>query len=219
MNSGKKSKPMRTAEDFRLRLLDSLQVGLTRPTFFGGSGDFGLWGLLSDLCWLEEREADFDKVCGQLLHGCMRVYGQFYFQHKSIPDGFANEIASTYAEAAYRLGFLQSATLLSPESFAQLSAALDTEFFAVDHREAELIEQFGEPSWSVLGDTTVLCYGCTDPTRNWVYFDVSHRSPQSGDGGWFKEPILRDIRRDENRFEFLPFGAWCDKTPEGTEEE
>ena len=74
---------MRSAEQFHGHQVEKLAGALQRPGMCCGHGryaDFYFSNLLSDLCWLDERETAFAKVVQELLTGCMRVYGRFLFQ-------------------------------------------------------------------------------------------------------------------------------------------
>jgi hypothetical protein len=206
---------MRTAEEFRQHRVDTLPLALQRPAFFCGHGqsaDLYYSMILDDLCWLDERETDFEVVVRELLHGSMRVYGQFFFQHLTIPDGFSNEIASTYAQAAFRLGYYSPERLLSVGEFEQLNRSIDDTFMITDHTESEIVSRFGKPTHEVLGgQTTVHCYGCCDPHTSWLYFDYSRCDPPADllSYDWFDDSKLRDIRRENNAMELLPYGSWC----------
>jgi hypothetical protein len=168
--------------------------------------------LLSDLCWLTEHEDNFQLVRSQLLRNARRVYGQFFDQRLNIPDSYTNEIASTYAEAAFRLGFFPPQRLLMVDELQQLRASIDEPFLASNHTLPELTSRFGPPSHDVLGgQTTVFCYGCNDPSMDWVYFDFCRCYPPKDlrTYEWFGEEILRDVRMTSNRFILLPFADWC----------
>lgn len=207
---------MRTAEEFRERKLQMLPRALQRPGFFcGNAGDLFFAEIFRDLLWLEERDSDFQHFVGSLLGGSMGVFGQFYYQCRNGPNLYENEIASTFAEAAFRLSYFTPSRLLTITEFDSLHAQLDLEFLSVDHTLSELLVRFGPPSHDVLGgDTTVHCYGCIDRVLPWVYFDYSRCYPVADGEGqqWFADPILRDIRRADNRFERLPFATWFDNT-------
>ncbi len=205
---------MRSAEDYLKRKLVELAGALRRPLMACGysyAADFYFCNILADLCWLDERENEFNAIAQQLLRGSMRVYGQIFYQHLSVPD-FGNEIASTYAEAAYRLAYYAPERLLSESEFEELRCRIDGEFLKNNHTESEMRSRFGEPTHEVLGgQTTVHCYGCVDPNVDWVNFDYSRCYPpkDSKSYEWFNDPILRDVRRKNNEFELLPFGDWC----------
>ena len=206
---------MRTTDEFRKRQIDMLPLALQRPGMFCGSGekaDLYYSMILSDLCWLDERETAWKTIGRELLHGAMRVYGQFFYQHLAIPDGFLNEIASTYAQVAYRLGYYHPERVLTECEFQELNDGIDAAFFTVDHTEGEIVSRFGRPTHDVLGGlTTVHCYGCFDRGINWVYFDYARCYPprDSHSCEWFADPCLRNVRRTSNRMELLPFAAWC----------
>lgn len=206
---------MRTIEEFREATIDDLRSSLRRPAFFGCVGrtaDIYYSQILSQLCWLDEREADFASLIAGMLHGAMRVYGQFFDQHLNIPDRFSNEIASTYAQAAYRLGYYTPVRILTEEEFDELKTTIDRDFLMTDHTISEIVSRFGKPTHDVLGgQTTVHCYGSCDKDSNWLCFDYSrcYQPIDPHSVNWFDDPVLRDIRRDKNQMELLPFGSWC----------
>lgn len=205
-------KRMRTAEQYRNRQLETLPLALQRPAFFCGSqGDLFYGTIIRDLVWLEERpQAETDHAFS-LLKGCRRVFGQFWFQNQNAPDQYENEVASTYAQVAFRLGYYTPDRLLTTSEFRQLASILDSDFFQRDHTQSELVAQFGKPSHDVLGgQTTVHCFACEDRTRDWIYFDYSRCYPPEDrvTYRWFDDEILRDVRRQDNRFELLPFADW-----------
>lgn len=206
---------MRTAQEFRERQIDILRRAFQRPIFFCGrqeAADVYFGTILSELCWLDEMTDEETQSASSLQFSSMRVYGQFYFQHCKIRC-YINEIASTYCQACYRTGHFQPERLLSVAEFDQLSASLDEKFFAVDHRKSELVDRFGQPCQETVGgETTVHSYACIDRKHDWIYFDYSRRHPLQDPReleGWFDDPILRDVRRHRNQFEFLPFGTPC----------
>lgn len=207
---------MRTAEEFRLRQINSLPIALQRPGMHCGSGesaDLYYSTILLDLCWIDDRESEFATVSRDLLHGCRRVFGQFYFQQLAIPDHFGNEIASTYAQAAYRLGYYKPIRVLTDSEFDELRNSIDQHFFSADHTESEIVTRFGQPTHEVLGgQTTVHCYGCCDKNVDWIYFDYSRCNPPTEPHlcNFFADPMLRDIRRaSTNIMELFPFASWC----------
>jgi hypothetical protein len=168
--------------------------------------------ILRSLLWIDERPiADLDAYVRLLLGGSLGVYGKFCFQHLRQPDMYVNEVASAFAEAFFRLGYFTPARLLSVTEFEHLRSQLNSEFFAVDHTQSDMLARFGPPSHDVVGgQTTVHCYGSDDRTMPWVFFDYSRCYPPE-DGvsyDWFDDEILRDIRSNQNKFELLPFSAW-----------
>ena len=208
---------MRTIEEFRELMIAVLHESLHRPAFYccvGRTADSFYSQIISQLCWIDEREAEFRHltVHDGMLGGPMGVYGQFFDQHLSIPDRFSNEIASTYAQAAYRLGYFSPERVLAEKEFDKLKLALGRNFMKIDHVMSEIVLQFGKPSLDVLGgQTTVHCYGSCDRNASWIYFDYSRCFPpiDSRTFDWFDEPKLRDIRKMNNKMKLLPFGAWC----------
>lgn len=205
---------MRTAQEFREWQIEVLKNALYRPIFFCGREEctdvyFGT--VHGDLCWLDELSDEETRSADSLLWGSMRVYGQFYFQHCRIRS-FINEMASVYGQVFYRTGHFHPERLLSIAEFDELAVALDDKFFASDHVESELLERFGKPSHEAVGgETTVHSFACEDRNRDWIYFDYARCPLQTPrvEVSWFDDPILRDVRRNRNQFEFLPFGASC----------
>ena len=203
---------MRTAAEFRDRQLELLASSLQRPGMFCGShGDLYFGKILRDLIWLDERsESQVDHALS-LLWGALQVFGQLDYQGFPQPDQFASEVASTYTQAAFRLGYYSPKRLLTREEYLWLVDALDADFFLLDHEQNEIQTRFGDPSHEVIGgQTTVYCYGCEDVRCEWVYFDFSRcYPPKDGETcNWFREPILRNVRRVKNKFEPLPFASW-----------
>ncbi len=207
---------MRTAEEFRLRQITRLPLALQRPGMHCGSGesaDLYYSTILLDLCWIDDRESDFATVSRDLLHGCRSVFGQLHYQQLAIPDHYGNEIASTYAQAAYRLGYYAPIRVLADGEFQELRDSLDQKFFSTDHTESEIVSRFGQPTVEVIGGpTTVHCYGCCNVNVDWVYFDYSRCNPSTEPflRPVYTDPKLRDIRRtSDNIMELLPFASWC----------
>jgi hypothetical protein len=176
-----------------------------------GGNEFGvellLELILSELCWIDEREADWNRVQEQYLWGSARVRGQLAEQAYKIPE-YISEIASTYAQVAHRLKYFRPARLLLDAEWSHLKRSLDDAFFMRDWRRSELQERFGAPSLEVPGSNTIVaCYAHESASEPWLFFDLSLRRPGSAE--LFNDPILRDVRMHRNRFELLPFAEWC----------
>lgn len=205
---------MRTAAEFRERQLKTLAMALKRPSMFcgyGGAADNYFGDMLRDLSWIDAREEVFDSVASQLLRGSLRVFGQFRYQNLEMPENFCNEIASTYAEVAFILGYFTPRRLLTEKEFSALQSDINSEFLACDHTESQLVTRFGPPVHDVLGgDTTVHSYGCENRSIHWIHFDYERRPrlANSESMEWLDDPILRDVRRNQNLIELLPCAQW-----------
>jgi hypothetical protein len=203
---------MKTVEECRARLLSALELALERPGLYVGSdqcADQFFCKLLNDLSWIDEREDDYRALFHSILKGARLVVGQFYFQNFRFPGMACNEIASTYAEAAYQLGYFNPNHILDHRAFEDLQETLDQTFFKNDHIETEMIAALGPPSLSVVGGITTVCsYASIDKSTPWIHFDFArcYAPPPGAFCDWFDSPLLRDIRRHENRLELLPFG-------------
>jgi hypothetical protein len=207
---------MRTIEEFRLRHLETLGRALERPGMYGGdsSGTARLleW-FLTDLCYIDEREADWDATA-QYRMGNLSVFGHFRYQSKRFRlQDFTNEIASAYAEIACCLGYFTPKRLLAPDEFESVTNTVKwrwrdhNPFFDRDWTETELHELFGPPSHEVVGGyTTVACYGCEDRTQKWVFIDFARTQPKTNE--WLPVPIARDVRMTHSNTMYpLPFAA------------
>jgi hypothetical protein len=205
---------MQSMEAFRNLKLEALPHALKRPIMFGGNTDGAVvWFdlLLRDLCWIDEREHDWDVFQETDLRGNRGVLGQFEYQQFRIPVYIA-EVASVYAQVAHKLGYFQPERVLNPTEWKDLHSLLSADFFERDWTQTEIYDRLGPPSSEhYSSETTVACYA-PEPAADWIFFDFSRRLSDSSD--WFETPILRDIRRKENRFELFPFADWCLKETE-----
>ncbi len=201
---------MRTAEDFRNRQIARLPFALQRPAMFCASdvaAEQYFYDLLADLCWIDERDADWERLKAKFVWGCQGVFGQLLDQPARMPN-YLGEIASSYAQIAHILGYFNPARLLTQREWERLSAALENDFFSRNWRESEVRERFGSPSHEVYGCfTTVACYAPADPSNGWIFFDLARKFPASED--YLPEPFLRDVRIHRNQFRLLKDGDWC----------
>ena len=202
---------MRSIEEFRNRQLEMLPHALKRPAMYGGNAPgiaLSLGSLLWDLCWIDERENDWEEFKETDLKGSRGVLGQFEYQHFQIPDYIA-EVASTYAQVAHKLDYFQPDRVLNATEWNDLQSTLIPDFFERDWTQTEIYDRLGPPSYeNYSSDTRGACFA-PEPAADWIFFDFSRRLPDHSD--WLQTPILRDIRRTENRFEFFPFAEWCQK--------
>ncbi|HCO24034.1 MAG: hypothetical protein CME31_09460 [Gimesia sp.] len=205
---------MQSMEAFRNRQLETLPEALKRPVMFGGNTHGAvLWFylLLRDLCWIDEREHEWNVFLETDLRGSRGVLGQFEYQQFQIPDYIA-EIASVYAQVAHKLGYFQPERVLNPAEWKSLQSLLSADFFERDWTQTEIYDRLGPPSCEHFSsETRVACYA-PEPAADWIFFDFSQQLPDSSD--WFETPLLRDIRRKDNRLEFFPFADWCQKETE-----
>jgi hypothetical protein len=124
---------MRSIEEFKKRQLETLPLALARPSMWCGhfGADDCFRSMLSDLCWIDNREVDWKRAQGRFLWGSGGVLGQLTDQPIVIPE-YHNEVASSYSEIAHALGYFQPARRLSGSEWADLRNALDNDFFARD---------------------------------------------------------------------------------------
>lgn len=175
-------------------------------TTSGGAGfDIQLRSLLADLCFLDEREHDADRV-HEILHryGKLGVVGPFIALFGK--DGnYVAEVASVWAEQLHRLGYLQVGQLLGADAWAGLAGGLRERFDGKDVRRSEVEAEFGAPS--IVADKRVLCYAPGDGS-GWVFVDCF--SQWSGryvagagryEGERDDDPLVRSVRSPAADFE------------------
>ena len=170
--------------------------------------------MLSDLCFIDEREKELDALRETLLFGSCGVNGQFLFQELFDLD-YINEVTSTYAQAAFMLDFLRPSRLLAKSEIADLRVSIDQRFLNGDHTLEEITGEFGPASIEIGGgDTHVACYACADGNEDWVFFDFFRRRPLTDPNAfprveepWFEIPRLRNVRLEGNKMLLVPFGA------------
>lgn len=225
-------KYMKTIDEFRNRQIVLLAKALARPTFYAsGFCDAYFRGVLSELCWVDERNDEETKlivsaggpcgVLGDLLEQCR----DFRLHEGHYTTFFDNEITSVYAEVSFKLGYFslmrtvgdvdpespsgRVGRLLSGDAYDEMIASIGPDFLQEDRTVEDVLDEFGPPSHEVLGgQTSVHCYGCADRSTPWVFFDYARCFPPS-DGRtyeWFETLRLRNVRRDKSQILFVPFG-------------
>jgi hypothetical protein len=193
---------MRDAAAIRQRLLKSLEHSTRRPGMHATSGheyELFAWYMLGDLCFIDERDDDFDRLRRSMLHrhGSLGVAGAFteWFGESSRHTA---EVTSVYAQAGAQLGLLDVHGRLTRESWDALAGRWGGDYDGRDRRVSEVIGEHGEPSLTI--DRRVLCYvGPGDD--DWIVFDcwepwverydanrgtMAHHRPE--------DPLLRDVR-------------------------
>src|SRR5438477_6723626 len=119
---------MRTIEEFRARHLETLRGALERPAMYGGDAtgtSLLLRTILFDLCYIDEREAAWDDTA-KYMSGNRGVVGHFEYQVKQCRfPSFTNEVASTYAEVAYHLGYFMPSRLLTADELSAVRKAVE----------------------------------------------------------------------------------------------
>lgn len=161
--------------------------------------------LLDDLCFLDEREQDHDKVRHVIAgYGKLGVAGPFTAMFGA--DGnYLDEVASVYAEQFYRLGYLHVDRLLDSEEWNRLSTGIRDRFDGRDGHRSEVEGSFGPPS--IVAGGRVLCYAPADRS-GWVFFDcysapTNRYVPGAGQYHWQRDddPLVRTVRRPAPDFE------------------
>jgi hypothetical protein len=162
--------------------------------------------LLRDLCFLDERDSDYEQALERLRgYGPLGVHGPFTSMFGSAPSCGA-EVASVYAEVFHRLGYLAVDHLIGPAPWRELTAGLRDRFEGRDVRRSEAEAYLGPASLVV--DSRVLCYAAGDPSAGWVFLDCradGTRVYQPGRGTYETaadtDPLIRSVRASASEFE------------------
>lgn len=156
-------------------------------------------GLLSDLCFLDDRDADYEHAREELLHryGKLGVAGPFEAMFDS--EQCQAEVASLYAEVFCRLGYLVVDHQVSSGQWRELAAGLRNMFEDQDLRLSEAEAKLGPASLVV--NHRVLCYASSVPGDGWLFVDCCAeraRFYEPGQGSYRvvtdSDPLLRSVR-------------------------
>jgi hypothetical protein len=155
--------------------------------------------LMADLCFLDERDQDFEAVHAVLSgYGTLGVAGPFIALFGK-GHSCAAEVASVFAEQFHSLGYLLPDRELDPHEWRDLTGTIGERFDGRDVRRAEVITAYGAPSLVI--DKRILCYAPMDHS-GWVFIDCfaeNHVEYVAGAGrytaGRDDDPLVRAVRR------------------------
>jgi hypothetical protein len=161
--------------------------------------------LLADLCFLDDRDADWEQEQARLQsYGKLGVTGAFEALFGS-PHCQA-EVASVYAEVLHRLGYLTIASPVSQERWRELAGGLREHFEDRDVRQSQAEGILGQPSLVI--DRKVLCYAPADPAACWLFIDCHPERATRYDAGHGRytadrdaDPLVRAVRVSGPDFE------------------
>ena len=173
----------------------------------GGRGlEAAASSLLWDLCFIDEREADFEAAQeARHLYGKLGVAGAF--NALLGPDcPYIAEIASVFAKDFHRLGYLEVEPRLDAGAWKSLIEGLRESHEQSDCRRSEAVAKYGPADLVV--DRRVLCYVSPAGEGDWVFFDFWEGPTATyvpGEGRlartWNDDPLLRSIRIPADTFE------------------
>jgi hypothetical protein len=200
---------VRSAEELRQRWLDSIPLIMKRTGMYARDGremETVAGQLLRDLCFLDERDGDYEQAQERLRgYGQLGVHGPFTSMFGSARCCRA-EVASVYAELFHGLGYLPVARRIGPGTWRELTAGLRSRFEGRDVRRSEA-EAFLGPASLVVEDR-VLCYAAEDAAAGWVFIDCwaeRTRAYQPGRGNYETaadaDPLIRSVRASAGEFE------------------
>jgi hypothetical protein len=161
--------------------------------------------LLADLCFLDDRDADWEQAQLQLRsYGELGVTGPFEAMFGS-PLCQA-EVASVYAELFHRFGYLAIDNPVSQQRRQELEAIARDLFPGTDVRRSEAERVLGLPSLVV--GRRVLCYATADPGEGWLFVDCHAEYVRRYDAGHGRytadldtDPLVRSVRIPGPSFE------------------
>ena len=180
---------------------------VTRSGMWGATGremESVARGRLGDLCFLDDRDDDLERVMETLRRfGKLGVSGAFtavFGRERRCVE----EVASVYAEQFHRLGYLSVDRLLDPAEWAPLTRLRDW-VADRDIRRGEVEATFGPPSLVV--GKRVLCYAPAEGA-GWAFVDCWDEAPRRyvpGAGSFSShtedDPLVRDFRVPADSFE------------------
>jgi hypothetical protein len=145
--------------------------------------------LLADLCFLDDRDADWQQERNRLQsYGKLGVTGPFEALFGS-PRCQA-EVASVYAEVFHRLGYLPIASPVGQQRWQEMTGGLRGHFEDRDVRQGEAERTLGRPS--LLVDGRILCYAPADPAAGWLFIDCHAEHARRYDVGHGRYTADRD---------------------------
>ncbi len=200
---------MRSAEELRNRWLELIPHLTARPSMYaslGGEMDLAAGTLLSDLCFLDDRDEDYEKIREDLRrrYGKRGVAGPFAAMFGL--DQCQAEVAAVYSEVFSRLGYLDVEPKVSPDRWAEMIASLPVLIEGRDLRLSEAEQKLGRASLVV--DRRILCYASSRPSDGWVFVEaqaeITRRyDPQAGhyQADRDRDPVVRSVRLSARGFE------------------
>lgn len=199
---------MRSAEDLRSRWLELIPAIMSRTGMYASSGremQIIADQVLADLCFLDDRDADWQQARRRLQsYGKRGVTGPFEALFGS-PRCQA-EVASVYAEVFHRLGYLDIDHPVSQQRWQELTGSLRECFEDRDVRRSEAEQILGPPGLVV--GRTVLCYAAADPALGWLFVDSHAEDVRRYDVGhgrytadYDTDPLIRSVRLSGPDFE------------------
>ena len=149
---------MRTAEEIREHLVESLNLMLKRPGMFGGwAAALTVIRNLNFIDGLDEGRID-------VVDGNARVPSRFVAEQ--LPDPREDIYHSLFLPQLHQNGWFRPDRLLTAAEHAQLVSTLEL-WIGEDRAGSEIVEAFGQPSWVHGGGQgsprTCSPSGCTSP--------------------------------------------------------
>lgn len=212
---------MRSVEDIRRRLLETLASAIRNPGMYAGSDaeiDGVLHGLLRDIAFVDERQSDLEAVFGGFAQRGYADHGRLCCSLQLVvrpgvagiaaPFCSSGElIASTFAELSFRMGYLELDTSPVSSGWDRLQDWLRGARPDKDIRWSDVAGEIGPACLRIgSGRFWTDCYCDGDPQHPWVCFDYHDYLVMASNGvparwEYDRDPILRSIRSTEGRFE------------------
>jgi hypothetical protein len=199
---------VRSVEELRARWLALIQAFMARTGMYATTGhemQLLASGLLDDLCFLDDRDADSALARQRVYsYGKLGVAGPFEALFGR-PRCQA-EVAGVYAEIFHRLGYLTVDHTIGQPRWDELTGGLRAQFEDRDVRRSEAQTLLGAPSL-IVDRGTVLCYAADDPAAGWLFVDspaeyVRRYEPGHGyTADLDADPLVRSLRLSSQPFE------------------
>jgi len=191
--------PLAAAEEIHDHLMDQLNLALRRPGMYGGEVAFRI--LIDHLLFVERQPEAWDQLKQRWEEqGLWTPVGPGgAFQDVFPEQGGGYEVASVYAEFAWRRGWLKPDRVLTAEEYESLTGRV-RRWAAADRTWADVTAEFGPPSVLFGGNNPLygktLGYLSEDPQQSAVVFHLWNGS-EPGAEPWppgHVQPLLLAVR-------------------------
>ncbi len=197
---------MKSSQEIREYFFKLINNALPRLSMFGGETAARFF--LSHLAFIDERDLELENYLNKLTERgaftSLGVSGAFRkYTHLQATDV---EIASVYAEIAFKMGYLNTDRILIKSEFESLHSGLRKTCRSQDLNTEDVVQQFGTPSWKAGTNPSwpwVFLYFCNELDHGSIAFDFWN-------DGYYDLPVLRNIRIQGpnfgREFTFTPLG-------------
>ena len=186
---------MRAIEEMHRRKLELVEFMLTRPGMFGSGRalELAYRTEFGDIAFIEERETELEAAYTEWERNGYRTCRGFTGAFETTPpfdEHATDELALTFAEIAWQMGWITLPRLLSADEWTTLHASFPLKAIRRDWTPDEVLRLAGPPSFQFGSHwRRRRAYASTDKRGGWICFEF--------------EPKL-DKPKGKRRSELLP---------------